>query len=142
MCKKQTSVSHSSTETEINSLDAGLRMDGIPAHDLWDLVTGVFHSSLNQKKKSKGRVQGDLLHDTPSNKHTHNQTKTPIQHYNLEVSNVDHVSSNEKPSGSSASLFVFEECFDRINLDPKIQNQICRHRTPTPRHVDKGQFHT
>ena len=27
MCKKQTSVSHSSTESEIISLDAGLRMD-------------------------------------------------------------------------------------------------------------------
>ena len=33
-CKKQTSVSHSSTESEIISLDAGLRMDGIPALDL------------------------------------------------------------------------------------------------------------
>ena len=30
MCKKQTSVSHSSTEAEIISLDAGLRIDGIP----------------------------------------------------------------------------------------------------------------
>ena len=30
MCKKQTSISHSSTEAEIISLDAGLRMDGIP----------------------------------------------------------------------------------------------------------------
>ena len=35
MCKKQTSVSHSSTDSEIISLDAGLRMDGLPAHDLW-----------------------------------------------------------------------------------------------------------
>ena len=31
MSKKQTSVSHSSPEAEIISLDAGLRMDGIPA---------------------------------------------------------------------------------------------------------------
>ena len=38
MCKKQTSVSHSSTETEIISLDAGLRLDGIPVLDLWDLI--------------------------------------------------------------------------------------------------------
>ena len=30
MCKKQTSVSHSSTETEIISLDAGLRLDEFP----------------------------------------------------------------------------------------------------------------
>ena len=35
MCKKQTSVSHSSTEVETTSLDAGLRMDGIPALGLW-----------------------------------------------------------------------------------------------------------
>ena len=38
MCKKQTSVSHSSTESEIMSLDASLRMDGISALDLWNLV--------------------------------------------------------------------------------------------------------
>ena len=38
MCKKQTSVSHSSTESEIISLDAGLRLDGITALDLWDLI--------------------------------------------------------------------------------------------------------
>ena len=38
MCKKQTSVSHSSTESEIISLDAGLRLEGIPALDLWDLI--------------------------------------------------------------------------------------------------------
>ena len=31
MCKKQTSVSHSSTESEIISLDAGLKLDGVPA---------------------------------------------------------------------------------------------------------------
>ena len=33
MCKKHTSVSHGSTEAEAISLDAGLRMDGIPAHE-------------------------------------------------------------------------------------------------------------
>ena len=38
MCKKQTSVSHSSTEAEIISLDAGLRMDGIPALTLCDFA--------------------------------------------------------------------------------------------------------
>ena len=43
MCKKQTSVSHSSTESEITSLDAGLRIDGIPALDLWDLIVTVLH---------------------------------------------------------------------------------------------------
>ena len=52
MCKKQTSASHSSTESEIIPLDAGLRMDGIPALDLWDLVAEVLHSSSNQPENS------------------------------------------------------------------------------------------
>ena len=42
MCKKQTAVSHSSTESEIISLDAGLRLDGLPALELWDLIVSVF----------------------------------------------------------------------------------------------------
>ena len=41
MCKKQTSVSHSSTESEVISLDAGLRMDGLLDLDLWDFVIEV-----------------------------------------------------------------------------------------------------
>ena len=41
MCKKQTPVSHSSTESEIISLDTGLRLDGITALDLWDLIVAV-----------------------------------------------------------------------------------------------------
>ena len=53
MCKKQTSVSHNSTEAKIISLDAGLRMDGIPALDLWDLVIEVCHSLPNQTKPVK-----------------------------------------------------------------------------------------
>ena len=53
MCKKQTSVSHSSTEAEIISVDASLRMDGIAALDLWDLVIEVLHSSSHQPKTSK-----------------------------------------------------------------------------------------
>ena len=48
MCKKQSSVSHSSTEAAIISLNAGLRMDGIPALTLWDLVIEVFHSVPNR----------------------------------------------------------------------------------------------
>ena len=47
MCKKQTSVSHSSTESEIISLDAGLRLDGIPTLDLRDLIVSVL-GNMNQ----------------------------------------------------------------------------------------------
>ena len=39
MCKKQTTaVSHSSTESEIISLDAGLRLDGLLTLELWDII--------------------------------------------------------------------------------------------------------
>ena len=149
MCKKETSVPHSATEAEIVSLDAGLRMDGIPALDLWDLVKEVFHSSTNPttpkiKYEETRRV-------TPhQNKHTQNQTKVPIQHDNLELSDVDDVSSNAKSFQFGAMLTIFEDneaviqiiikgrsptlrhvsrthrvafdwLFDRINLDPKIQ---------------------
>ena len=53
MCKKQTSVSHSSTIAELISLDAGLRMDEIPALDLRNLVIEVFHFQPNQTKKAR-----------------------------------------------------------------------------------------
>ena len=45
MCQKQTSVSHSSTASEIISLDARLRLDGISALDLWDLIVAVLHGN-------------------------------------------------------------------------------------------------
>ena len=44
MCNKQTSVCYSFTESEIISSDAGLRMNGILAFDLWDVVIEVLHS--------------------------------------------------------------------------------------------------
>ena len=75
----------------------GLRTDGTPR---WDF--------LNQLKKSTGRVQGNLLRDTPSNKHTHNQTKTRIQHDDLELSNVDDVSSNAMSSHSRDVLKIMK----------------------------------
>ena len=50
MCKKQTSVSHISIESEVISLDAGLRIDGIHAQHLWDsFFFEVLHYS-NQHK--------------------------------------------------------------------------------------------
>ena len=54
MCKKQTSVSHSSTEADIISLDAGMRLDGIPALDLWDLIVAI-HGNTNQTRERPGR---------------------------------------------------------------------------------------
>ena len=47
--QKADCVSHSSTESEVVSLDAGLRMDGIPSLDLCDLYTKMFESGATEK---------------------------------------------------------------------------------------------
>ena len=44
-CKKQGAVSHSSSEAEIISLEAALRMEGIPALILWDTILTVFKTN-------------------------------------------------------------------------------------------------
>ena len=53
MCKKQTSVSHSSTESKIISLDAGSRLDGLPALDFWDLIVAVLHGNTYQSNQAR-----------------------------------------------------------------------------------------
>ena len=55
MCKTQTSVSHSSTEAELISLDASLRMDGLPALDLWDWWKKSF--TLLQPNQRKPKIK-------------------------------------------------------------------------------------
>ena len=91
MCKQQALVSDSSTESEIISLDAGLRMDGIPAHDLWDVVMEVLHSSNNKKSSILGAA-ANCLRNT-NTKLTGNQNVD-------QLSDLDHVASN----GSSLSM--------------------------------------
>ena len=58
MCKKQTAVSHSSTESEIISLDTGLRLDGLPLK-LWNLIVSVF-GSVSQISDRTGRPVNDV----------------------------------------------------------------------------------
>ena len=70
MCKNETSVSNSSPESETISLDAGLRLDGIPALDLWDLIVTDLHGNTNHSNQA----QGDLCtnqSEVRSIPHTH-----------------------------------------------------------------------
>ena len=57
MCKKQTLVSHSSTEAEVVSLDAGLRMDVIPALDLWDFEIWSFSFFTKPNESAENSTQ-------------------------------------------------------------------------------------
>ena len=92
MCKKQTSVSHSSTEAGIISLDAGLRMDGITALTLWDLVIEVFHAVPNRQDGPKREPRGN-----PSAVAKPNMYNTIlIKHTNVIPTNIDHIPPNTK----------------------------------------------
>ena len=134
MCKKQTSVSHSSTESEIISLDTGLRLDGLPALVLWDLIVSVFGNISHISDRTGKPVNG-------KNK-SHNKIDA--------IQDIDSDPSNVQSLSQEALLYVFEDneavikmimkgrspamrhvsrthrvaldwLFDRINLDPKIQ---------------------
>ena len=94
MCKKQTSVSHSSTESEIISLDAGLKLDGKPALDLWDLIVAVFHGNTNQNDQDGGDP-----YKSPTRKKIHGKID--------DLDNVDFVSSNVNSSRKEALLCIY-----------------------------------
>ena len=91
MCKKQTSVSHSSTKSEIISLDAGLGMDGIPALDLTDLIVTVLHGNTHQNNQ----VRRDP-YKSPNGKID-------------DLNNVDFIPSNVNASHQEALLYIFED---------------------------------
>ena len=117
MCKKQTSVSHSSTESETISLDAGLRMDGLLALNLWDVVIEVLRST-NITKKSIALASGDWqLTETHSNKNRIGHP-TPLVSGNRneqctrkidQVSNMDQMPSNTHSSQGESQLYTFED---------------------------------
>ena len=140
MCKKQTAVSYSSTESEIISLDTGLRLDGLPALELWDLIVSVFGSVSQISDRTGQPVNVDVK------KHQKSQGKIIV------MENIDSVPSNVQSSRQEDLLYVFEDneaaikmivkgrsptmrhvsrthrvaldlLFDRVNLDPKIQIQ-------------------
>ena len=157
MCKKQTAVSHSSTESEIISLDTGLRLDGLLALELWDLIVSVF-GSVSQISDRTGRpVNIDVKRNQKS------QGKINV------MENIDSVPSNVQSSRQEALLYVFEDneavikmiikgrsptmrhvsrthrvaldwLFDRINLDPKIQIKYINTKNQLADMLTKGNF--
>ena len=54
-------VSHNSTESEIISLDAGLRMDRKPALDLCDLIFTVLHGNPYQNDEVRRDFSTSLM---------------------------------------------------------------------------------
>ena len=116
MCKKQTSVSHSSTESEIISLDAGLRLDGLLALELRDLIVSVF-GSMTQTTEGTGRL-------VVTERSEKSQRKINV------LNNIDCVPSNVKFSHQKAMLYVFED-------NEAVVKMIIEGRSPTMRHVSR-----
>ena len=93
MCKKQTSVSHSSTDSEIISLDTGLRLDGLLALELWDLIVSVLGNSSRISDATGQPVNG--------------KNKFFIK---IDVmKDIDSVPSNVQSASREALLYVFED---------------------------------
>ena len=114
MCKKLTSVSHSSTESEIISLDTGLRLDGLPALELWDLIVSVFGNISHISDRTEQPVNG-------KNK-SHNKIDV--------MQDIDSVPSNVQSARQEALLYVFED-------NEAVVKMIMKGRSPTMRHVSR-----
>ena len=117
MCKKQTAVSHSSTESEIISLDTGLRLDGLPALELWDLIVSAF---------------GNISHiSDPTGKLVNDDHKHHKSHNKIDVmKDIDAVPSNVQSARQEALLYVFED-------NEAVIKMIMKGRSPTMRHVSR-----
>ena len=115
ICKKQGAVSHSSSEAEVIALDAGVRMEGIPALILWDEVISVF---------SDNKVGGD------SNKEPkHGNSPSEI------LRNVDYVpTALPKPNGKT-KLLILEDNGAVIKMTIKGRSPAMRH-VPRTHRVD------
>ena len=121
MCKKQTSASHSSTESEIIPLDAGLRLDGIPVLDLWDLIIAVLGNA-NQSNKARRDLCTNQreVRSTPHTIQKRKKSRGMIDN----LDNVDFVSSHVQFSHQEALLYVFED-------NQTVIKMITKGRSPT-----------
>ena len=116
MCKKQTAVSHSSTESEIISLDTGLRLDGLPALELRDLIVSVLGNISRISDRSGKPEKGE-------NKHHKSHNKIDA------MKDIDSVPSNVQSARQEALLYVFE--------DEAVIKMIIKGRSPPMRHVSR-----
>ena len=100
ICKEQTSVSISQL---IISLDAGLRMDGLPALDLWDLVIEVLRTNQGIQKQTHAstRETGVVPQSTPKIKQ--------VLEENVDLSNIDQVPANAHLSEKESQFYIFED---------------------------------
>ena len=125
-CKKQTAVSHHSAESEIISLNAGLRMDGLAALDLWDMAIEVLCSTNKNVQPKHPSIQ-----ETGATLHSKTKTQRPIRRQKVDQwSDVDYVPTNTHSSHNESPLYIFED-------NEAVINMMSKGRSPTMRHVSR-----
>ena len=117
MCKKQTAVSQSSTESEIISLDTGLGLDGLPALELWDLIVSIL-GNVSRVSDGSGKPESDV------HKRQKSRKKMDV------MKDIDSVPSNVQSARQEALLYVFED-------NEAVIKMIIKGRSPTTRHVSR-----
>ena len=133
-----------------------MRLDGIPALDLWDLIVSVL-GNVSRVSDRSGKLESDDY------KHHKSHNKIDV------MKDIDVVLSNVQSARQEALLYVFEDneavikmimkgrsptmrhvsrthrvaldwLFDRINLDPKIQIKYIDTKTQLADILTKGNF--
>ena len=95
-------------------MDTGLRLDGLPALELWDLIVSVF-GNVSRVSDRSGQPDNDV--------HKHHKS----QKINV-MDNVDFLLSNVQSSRQEALLYVFED-------NEAVIKMIIKGRSPKMRHV-------
>ena len=129
-CARSKPLSYSSTESEIVSLDAGLRMEVIPALSIfWDVVIEVLRSANDTARQSK-LAQGNLC-ATGDHSVIKHKTNTPTEKRKREVeqlSAVNYVHTSTHSSQGESQLYIFED-------NEAVIKMIIKGRSPTVRRV-------
>ena len=153
-CKKQTAVSDSSTEADIISLDCGLRLEGIPTLNMWDIVIDVLEplarsdpmtkrSKHPEYKRKKNRRIIDALDDVPPNAHVCSQRACWERVFEDNEAVIKMIEKGRSPTLRHVSRTHrgdLEWLVDRINLDPGIQIKYVQHQPANRQCVNRGLF--
>ena len=143
---KLPAVSHSSTESEIISFDAGLRLDGLPALESWDLIVSVF-GSVTQTSDRTGRLvdtersqkaQGKI--NVFKNISRQEALLCIFEDNEAVIKMIIKWRSPTMRHVSRTHRIALDWLFDRINLDPKIQIKYIDTKNPLADILTKGNF--
>ena len=108
------------------SLDAGSRMDGIAALDLWDFAIEVLHSSSNHARARRDQSRHKYC-DKRSNERTKEQS---LKLEDFGSTEVGYATANAKLSRHHALLYICQD-------NEAVMKMIIKGRSPTMRHVSR-----